>query len=76
MGAGLLIGVAGGLSGLGLGFDSGGSWGSMLAKNRNELAFSPHTTLIPAIVIALTVMSLNYFADYLRLRIDGRESRL
>lgn len=76
LGAGLLIVVEGGLSVLGLGFDSGGSWGSMLAKNRNELAFSPHTTLIPATVIALTVMSLNYFADYLRLRIDGRESRI
>jgi ABC-type dipeptide/oligopeptide/nickel transport system permease subunit len=32
--------------------------------------------LIPATVIALTVMSLNYFADYMRIRIDGRESRI
>ena len=76
LGAGVLIVVEGGLSILGLGFDSGGSWGSMLAKNRNELAFSPHTILIPATVIALTVMSLNYFADYMRIRIDGRESRI
>jgi ABC-type dipeptide/oligopeptide/nickel transport system permease subunit len=37
---------------------------------------APHTTLVPAVAIALTVMSLNFFGDYLRKRIDNREARI
>jgi ABC-type dipeptide/oligopeptide/nickel transport system permease subunit len=47
-----------------------------LAKNRGDIAIIPHTTLIPAAAIALTVMALNYFGDYYRSKIDGRESRI
>jgi ABC-type dipeptide/oligopeptide/nickel transport system permease subunit len=47
-----------------------------LAKNRGEISLIPHTTLIPALAIALTVMSLNYFGDYFREKIDGREARI
>jgi peptide/nickel transport system permease protein len=74
--AGVVIVVEGGLAILGVGTNPGASWGSMLAKNRGELSIIPHTTLIPAAVIALTVMALNYFGDYVRLRIDDRESRI
>lgn len=74
--AGVVIVVEGGLAILGVGTSPGSSWGSMLAKNRGELSIIPHTTLLPAAVIALTVMALNYFGDYVRLRIDNRESRI
>jgi len=74
--AGVVIVIEGGLAILGVGANPGASWGSMLAKNRGELAIAPHTTLVPAGIIALTVMALNYFGDYFRLRIDDRESRI
>lgn len=74
--AGVVIVVEGGLAILGAGTNPGASWGSMLAKNRQDLAILPATTLIPVLAIALTVMSLNYFGDYVRLRIDDRESRI
>jgi ABC-type dipeptide/oligopeptide/nickel transport system permease subunit len=48
----------------------------MLAKNRGDISIVPHTTLVPAAAIALTVMALNYFGDYFRAQIDGRESRI
>jgi peptide/nickel transport system permease protein len=74
--AGVVIVVEGGLAILGVGTDPGQSWGSMLAKNRGDISIVPHTTLVPAAAIALTVMALNYFGDYFRAQIDGRESRI
>ena len=74
--AGVVIVVEGGLAILGAGTNPGASWGSMLAKNRQDLAILPSTTIIPVLAIALTVMALNYFGDYVRLRIDDRESRI
>jgi peptide/nickel transport system permease protein len=74
--AGVVIVVEGGLSILGVGTNPGESWGSILAKNRGEISLIPHTALIPALAIALTVMSLNYFGDYFREKIDGREARI
>lgn len=74
--AGIVIVVEGGLAILGVGTDPGQSWGSILAKNRGDLSIVPHTTLIPAACIALTVMSLNFFGDFFRSKIDGRESRI
>lgn len=74
--AGVVIVVEGGLAILGAGTDPGASWGSMLAKNRQDISVLPSTTIIPVLAIALTVMSLNYFGDYVRLRIDNRESRI
>lgn len=74
--AGIVIVAEGGLAILGAGTDPGASWGSMLAKNRQDISVLPSTTIIPVIAIALTVMSLNYFGDYVRLRIDNRESRI
>jgi ABC-type dipeptide/oligopeptide/nickel transport system permease subunit len=74
--AGVVIVVEGGLAILGVGTDPGQSWGSILAKNRGDISIAPHTTLVPAAAIALTVMALNYFGDYFRGQIDGRESRI
>lgn len=74
--AGVVIVVEGGLAILGAGADPGATWGSMLAKNRQDIAELPAATIIPVLAIALTVMSLNYFGDYVRLRIDDRESRI
>jgi len=74
--AGVVIVVEGGLAILGAGADPGASWGSMLAKNRQDLAELPAATIIPVVAIALTVMALNYFGDYVRLQIDNRESRI
>ena len=74
--AGVVIVVEGGLAILGAGTNPGASWGSMLAKNRQDLAIIPTTTLLPVAAIALTVMALNYFGYYARLRIDDRESRI
>jgi ABC-type dipeptide/oligopeptide/nickel transport system permease subunit len=74
--AGVLIVVEGGLSILGVGTNPCESWGSILAKNRGDISLIPHTTLIPAAAIALTVMALNYFGDYFRQQIDGREARI
>ena len=74
--AGVVIVVEGGLAILGAGADPGASWGSMLAKNRQDLAELPAATIIPVVAIALTVMALNYFGDYFRGQIDGRESRI
>lgn len=74
--SGVVIVIEGGLAILGAGTNPGASWGSMLAKNRQDLSILPATTIIPVVAIALTVMSLNYFGDYVRLRIDSRESRI
>jgi len=73
---GVLIVVEGGLAILGAGVVGGGSWGSLLAKNRGDLSIYPMGSLLPAIAIALTVMSVNYYADYVRNRIDKRQSRI
>jgi peptide/nickel transport system permease protein len=74
--SGVVIVVEGGLAILGVGTNPGESWGSILAKNRGDISMIPHTTLLPAAAIALTVMALNYFGDYYRSKIDGRESRI
>ena len=74
--AGVVIVVEGGLSILGAGATPGSSWGSLLARNRSDIALTPHTTFIPVVAISLTVMALNYFGDYTRTLIDSRESRI
>ena len=73
--AGVVIIVEGGLALLGAGAEPGASWGSLLARNRGDISLIPHTTFMPVIFISITVMVLNYFGDYFRNQIDGRESR-
>jgi ABC-type dipeptide/oligopeptide/nickel transport system permease subunit len=60
----------------GAGAEPGASWGSLLARNRGDISLIPHTTFMPVIFISITVMVLNYFGDYFRNQIDGRESRI
>jgi peptide/nickel transport system permease protein len=73
---GSVIIVEGSLSILGIGVPGGASWGSMLANGRGNIAFSPHEVYLPAIAIALTVISSNWFGDYVRARLDLREAKI
>jgi peptide/nickel transport system permease protein len=73
--AGVVI-IVEGLALLGAGAEPGASWGSLLARNRGDISLIPHTTFVPVFFISVTVMVLNYFGDYFRNQIDGRESRI
>lgn len=73
---GSVIIVEGSLSILGIGIPGGASWGSMLANGRGNIAYSPHEVYLPALFIALTVISSNWFGDYVRSSLDKRESKI
>ncbi len=73
---GVVIIVEGSLSILGIGIAGGASWGSMLAIGRSYLEFSPWETYFPVACIAFTVLSTNYFGDYVRANLDKRESKI
>ena len=51
------------------------SWGAMAAEGYQSLQIAPHVTLVPAIALALTLVSLNAFGDGLRDAIDPRMRR-
>ena len=64
--------VEGSLSFLGLGVPpERPTWGSMIAGGRSHLNTSPHISLIPAIVMFVTVLALNSFGDKLQRRHDA-----
>jgi peptide/nickel transport system permease protein len=48
------------------------SWGSMVSEGYGFLYSAPHLTLIPGLMIVLTVLSLNVFGDGLRDALDPR----
>ena len=73
---GVVIIVEGSLSILGIGIPGGASWGSMVAIGRNNLEYSPWEVYFPGAAIALTVLSVNYFGDYVRASLDKRESKI
>jgi peptide/nickel transport system permease protein len=73
---GSVIIVEGSLALLGVGIPGGASWGSMLANGRGNIEFSPHEVYLPALCIALTVISCNWFGDYVRAKLDKRESKI
>lgn len=73
---GVVIIAEGSLAILGVGVPGGASWGSMLAIGRQNIEFSPHEVYLPVICIAFTVISTNYFGDYVRARLDRRESKI
>lgn len=52
------------------------TWGDMINKGRTDLTTSPHIALIPAGVMFLTVLSLNFVGDKLQERFEPRESVL
>jgi len=73
---GSIIIVEGSLAILGIGIPGGASWGSMLANGRGNLEFSPWEVYMPALAIAFTVISCNWFGDYVRRALDKRESKI
>jgi peptide/nickel transport system permease protein len=48
------------------------SWGTMLADGIRLLITSPHLTIAPGLMLALTVLSLNVFGDGIRDALDPR----
>lgn len=73
---GSVIIVEGSLALLGIGIPGGASWGSMLANGRGNIEYSPHEVYVPALCIAFTVISFNWFGDYVRIKLDKRESKI
>ena len=66
-----LIVAEGSLSFLGLGIPPPTpSWGGMINDAKESLEDTPHMVLMPALVIFLTVFSLNLAGDHLRRRFD------
>ena len=73
----VIIVAEGALSFLGLGIPAPQpSWGGMIADGREALDVAPHTALIPAAVMFLTVLSLNFLGDIVRNLVDPRRSAL
>jgi peptide/nickel transport system permease protein len=73
----VIIVAEGALSFLGLGIPAPQpSWGGMIADGREALDVAPHTALVPAAVMFLTVLSLNFLGDIVRNRVDPRRSSL
>ncbi|MEY3505403.1 MAG: hypothetical protein RI898_156 [Actinomycetota bacterium] len=73
---GVVMIAEGSLSILGIGVPGGASWGSLLAIGRANLEYSPHEVYIPVACIGFTVISTNYFGDYIRANLDKRESKI
>jgi peptide/nickel transport system permease protein len=48
---------------LGLGNSTIPSWGQLIAAGRADLAFAPWVTLIPGIVLTLTILAFNFLGD-------------
>lgn len=48
------------------------SWGSMIADGYQTIYTAPHLTIVPGLMIVLTVLSLNVFGDGLRDALDPR----
>lgn len=74
---GFVIIAEGSLGFLGLSVPSPSpSWGGMIAEGREVLDQAPHVSIIPALVMFLTILSVNIIGDWLRESFDARESRL
>ena len=74
---GVVIVLEGSLAFLGLSVKAPApTWGSMIAEGRPHLTKTTHLSLIPSIVMFLTVLAVNFVGDVLRRRFDVRESSL
>jgi len=73
---GVVMIAEGSLSILGIGIPGGASWGSLLAIGRANLEYAPHEVYLPVLCIGFTVISTNYFGDYIRASLDKRESKI
>ncbi|PWB98021.1 ABC transporter permease [Homoserinimonas hongtaonis] len=71
------IATEGGLSFLGLGIPAPeSSWGSMMGEGRGALQTSPHIVLVPAAIMCITLLSINFIAEFITKRFDIREAVL
>jgi peptide/nickel transport system permease protein len=71
------IATEGGLAFLGLSVPPpAASWGALIAQGRSVLADAPHVALIPALVMFVTVLTLNVIGDASRKRFDTRGAAL
>jgi peptide/nickel transport system permease protein len=73
--AALAIVIEGGLSFLGLGVPlPTPAWGNIISSGQQELDDAPHISLIPAVLMFLTVLALNTAGERLRVHFDGQDS--
>lgn len=76
MGVAGTIMAAASLSYLGMGVQPPApEWGAMLTAGRNYISKYPYMTLIPGLVIVITVLSLNLLGDGLRDAMDPKQKR-
>jgi peptide/nickel transport system permease protein len=74
---GVVIVLEGSLAVLGLSVEPPDpTWGGMIAESRRHMSDAPHTALVPAGAMFLTVLSLNFVGDSLRRRVDTRDAGL
>ncbi len=72
-----MIVAEGALSFLGLGVPAPvPSWGGMIAEGKEVLEEAPHISLLPALVLFLTVLSFNIIGDSLKRVLDSKEGQL
>lgn len=73
----LLIVIEGSVSFLGYGIPAPHpSWGGMIAEAQSQLRQHPSASLVPIVLLFLTVFSLNSIGDWLRDRFDVGQSQL
>jgi len=48
------------------------SWGTMIDEGVDRIATAPHLTVVPGLMLVLTVLSLNVFGDGVRDALDPR----
>ena len=74
---GVVIVLEGSLAVLGLSVEPPDpTWGGMIAESRRHMSDAPHTALVPAGAMFLTVLSLNFVGDQLRRKVDARDANL
>lgn len=74
-----LIAVAivaeGGMSFLGLGVPAPQtSWGAMMSEGRGELRNAPQIVILPALAMCISLLAINFVAEWIGRRFDGREA--
>ena len=73
----IIIMIEGSLSFLGVGIPPPTpTWGGMIAEGFADINTDPHLSFMPALVLFLTVLSLNLIGDCFRRRYEIRESSL
>jgi peptide/nickel transport system permease protein len=77
LGIAVVIVAEGTLSFLGLSVESPAvSWGKLIQEGRQQLDQTPHVSLLPCLVMFLTLLAFNYVGDKLRQLFNVRESGL